>query len=146
MSKSAQFRTHSKPSSAPHTVRSSRHGLPGIECRPAQHVQRPGVCAAPCVVCPGICPPWFWHGPPCLLLCAVVPGALGLGSPPAGYIAAAQPRPVSPSTTEKIKKAQKITLPPIVNLKNFPQKQKDPYKGSTFCAILALQALKGRNL
>jgi hypothetical protein len=37
-------------------------------------------------------------------------------------------------------------LPSIVNLKNFPQKQKDPYKGSAFCAILALQALKGRNL
>nr|DAZ63402.1 MAG TPA: hypothetical protein [Caudoviricetes sp.] len=30
--------------------------------------------------------------------------------------------------------------------KNFPQKQKDPYKGSGFCVILALQALKGRNL
>jgi hypothetical protein len=65
---------------------------------------------------------------------------------PAGYTAAAQPRPVSPVTTEKIKKAQKITPTPIANLKNFPQKQKDPYKGSVFCAILALQALKGRNL
>jgi hypothetical protein len=53
---------------------------------------------------------------------------------------------VSPVTTEKIKKARKIATPPIVNLKNFPQKQKDPYKGSVFCAILALQALKGRNL
>lgn len=53
---------------------------------------------------------------------------------------------VSPVTTEKIKKAQKITPPPIANLKNFPQKQKDLYKGSMFCAILALQALKGRNL
>nr|DAE53512.1 MAG TPA: hypothetical protein [Caudoviricetes sp.] len=72
--------------------------------------------------------------------------AEGLGSPPAGYIAAAQPRPVSLSTAEKIKKAQKIIQPQIVNLKNFPQKQKDPYKGSVFCAILALQALKGRNL
>jgi hypothetical protein len=39
-----------------------------------------------------------------------------------------------------------ITPTPIANLKNFPQKQKDPYKGSVFCAILALQALKGRNL
>lgn len=39
-----------------------------------------------------------------------------------------------------------IPPPPIANLKNFPQKQKDPYKGSVFCAILALQALKGRNL
>lgn len=37
------------------------------------------------------------------------------------------------------------TPPPIVNLKNSAQKQKDPYKGSVFCAILALQALKGRN-
>lgn len=52
----------------------------------------------------------------------------------------------SPITTEKIKKAQKNTPSPIVNLKNFPQKQKDPYKGSVLCAILALQALKGRNL
>ena len=41
---------------------------------------------------------------------------------------------------------RKTPYPPIVNLKNFPQKQKDPYKGSAFCAILALQALKGRNL
>jgi len=40
----------------------------------------------------------------------------------------------------------KISLPPIANLKNFPQKQKDPYKGSVFCVILVLQALKGRNL
>lgn len=30
--------------------------------------------------------------------------------------------------------------------KIFSKKQKDPYKGSVFCAILALQALKGRNL
>lgn len=116
-------------------------GLSGIECRPVQRVQCPGVCVGawrglPCI----------WHGLPCCLCCAVCPGALGLGSPPAGYIAAAQPRPVSLSTTEKIKKAQKITPPPIANLKNFPQKQKDPYKGSVFCAILALQALKGRNM
>ena len=84
----------------------------------------------------------------CLAACAVpsVRVRWGLGSPLAGYIAATQPRPVSPVTTEKIKKAQKITLPPIVNLKNSAQKQKDPYKGSVFCAILALQALKGRNL
>lgn len=116
-------------------------GLSGIECRPVQRVQCPGVCVGawrglPCI----------WHGLPCCLCCAVCPGALGLGSPPAGYIAAAQPRPVSLSTTEKIKKTQKIIPTPITNLKNFPQKQKDPYKGSAFCAILALQALKGRNL
>jgi hypothetical protein len=51
-----------------------------------------------------------------------------------------------PSNHRKNKKGSKITPTPIVNLKNFPQKQKDPYKGSAFCAILALQALKGRNL
>jgi hypothetical protein len=69
----------------------------------------------------------------------------GQGSP-AGHIAAAQPLPVSLSTTEKIKKAQKIT-PPTLSISKIPlQKQKDPYKGSVFCAILALQALKGRNM
>jgi hypothetical protein len=53
---------------------------------------------------------------------------------------------VSPVTTEKIKKAQKLAAQ-FCATKNFPpQKQKDPYKGSVFCAILALQALKGRNL
>lgn len=126
-----------------------RRGRSGIECRPVQRVQRPGVrrCAVSCMVCPGTCQPWYiWHGLPCCRRCAVCPGALGLGSPPAGYIAAAQPRPVSLVATEKIKKAQKNHPTPIVNLKNFPQKQKDPYKGSGFCVILALQALKGRNL
>nr|DAR49250.1 MAG TPA: hypothetical protein [Caudoviricetes sp.] len=34
----------------PPPVRSTRRGLSGIECRP---VQRPGLCALPCVVCPG---------------------------------------------------------------------------------------------
>jgi hypothetical protein len=53
---------------------------------------------------------------------------------------------VSPVTTEKIKKAQK-TPPPTSKFQKIPRKkQKDPYKGSTFCAILSLQALKGRNL
>nr|DAF63355.1 MAG TPA: hypothetical protein [Siphoviridae sp. ctvI513] len=39
------------------------------------------------------------------------------------------------------------TLPPPLSISKIPpKKQKDPYKGSVFCAILALQALKGRNL
>ena len=80
-----------------------------------------------------------------VLYSSPVCAGVGRGAP-AGYTVAAQPRPVSRPTTEKIKKAQKITLPPIINSKNFPQKQKDPYKGSAFCAILSLQALKGRNL
>ena len=92
------------------------------------------VCLASGTVCPAACVPQSARV------------RLGLGSPPAGYIAAAQPRPVSRSTTEKIKKAQKITPTPLSISKIPPQKQKDPYKGSVFCAILALQALKGRNL
>lgn len=115
----------------------------------AQAVQRP----APCPIVPVQCVQRLGVCAPCLAWSVLLPvlcsrsGCAGVGrGAPAGYTAAAQPRPVSPVTTEKIKKAQKITLPPIANLKNFPQKQKDPYKGSVFCAILALQALKGRNL
>nr|DAG63756.1 MAG TPA: hypothetical protein [Caudoviricetes sp.] len=99
-----------------------------------QRVRRPGVCVVPCVVCPAACD-----------VQSVRVRWSGQGAP-AGYIAGAQPRPVSPVTTEKIKKGSKNHPTPIVNLKNFQQKQKDPYKGSVFCAILALQALKGRNL
>ena len=121
---------------APPPSRSAPRGLSGIGCRPVQRVQRPGRvcrCAAPCMVCPATC------------VCRRS-GCAGVGrGAPAGHIAATQPRPVSPVTTEKIKKAQKNHPTLIVNLKNFPQKQKDPYKGSVFCAILALQALKGRN-
>ena len=92
----------------------------------------------------------------CLVSSAVCPGALGLGSPPAGYMGRAGGVVVDTSRRKNSKKAfllsthplfsAQIAHPPIVNLKNFPQKQKDPYKGSVFCAILALQALKGRNL
>ena len=77
----------------------------GIECGPVQRVQRPGVCALPCVVCPGICPPWFWHGLPCCLCCAVCPGALGLGSPPAGYMGRAGGGVVDTSRRKNSKKA-----------------------------------------
>lgn len=127
-------------------VRSAPRGLSGIGCRPVQRVQRPGVCGS------ALC---IWHVLPMLPVmcnlsgCAVVQGA------PAGYIATAQPSPVSSAKNLQNKKGVFLSYPPlfcakhptpIVNLKNFPQKQKDPYKGSAFCAILALQALKGRNL
>lgn len=137
---SVSYTLHALQRPAP--LRSARRGQSGIECKPLQRVQRPGVCVS-CLVLSALVLAWSAL-PPVLLSrsgCAVV----GRGSP-AGYIAAAQPRPVIPVTTEKIKKAQKNYPTPIVNLKNFPQKQKDPYKGSAFCAILALQALKGRNL
>ena len=41
----------------PPPSQSARRGLSGIECRPVQRVQRPGVCA----------PPWFLHGLQCCL-------------------------------------------------------------------------------
>lgn len=124
----------------------SPRAVSGIECRPVQRVQRPGACRA----LRGL--PWYLprpgSGTACATACAVQSFRVrwGLGPPPAGHTAAAQPRPVSPVTTEKIKKAQKITPPLSPISKIPPQKQKDLYKGSAFCAILALQALKGRNL
>lgn len=78
----------------------------------------------------------------CLAACAVqaVRVRWGLGSPPAGYIAAAQPRPVSLSTTEKIKK----THPTFTNqnpsdcaiLQKFQKIQKDPFR-SLDCGIIS---------
>lgn len=130
----AQFRTRSTPSSA-----CSRPDLPSAACL----VLSADRCSVSSVRVCVSCLAWSALLP---VMCAVRFGVLGAGAPPAGYTAAALPRPVSLSTTEKIKKAQKNHPTPIANLKNFPQKQKDPYKGSVFCAILSLQALKGRNL
>ena len=139
-----------RQSSAPHTVRSSRRGLSGIGSRPVQRVQRLGVCVGawrglPCI----------WHGLPCCLCCSVCPGALGWGlhlwgiwgEPGVGW---------STPRVEKIQKRRSLPTHPLFSAQNalplspiskIPlQKQKDLYKGSVFCAILALQALKGRNL
>lgn len=88
----------------------------------------------------------FWHGLPCCLSCAVVPGALEWAGVTGGAYSRHPAPPGQSLNHRKNKKGSKITPPPIANLKNFPQKQKDPYKGSVFCAILALQALKGRNM
>lgn len=116
------------PSSPPPPSRSARRGLSGIGCRPVQRVQQPGVCVVPCMGC--------------LAVCAVQSARVrwGLGSPPAGYTAAALPRPVSPVTTEKIKK----TTPPSQNetylivqvSKNSEKNKKTPY-GAIECVILA---------
>ena len=124
----AQFRTHCTGSPPPpHSSRSARRCLSGIECRRVRRVQRPGVRVGawrglPCI----------WHGLPYRLSCAVVPGALGLGFPPAGYISSTQPRPVSSAKNLQNKKGTFPAYPPplfctnhptpIVNLKNFPQK------------------------
>ena len=93
-----------------------------------------------------LAPPWFWHGLRCCPCCAVVPGALGAGVSTGGAYSRLPAPPGQSFDHRKNKKGSKITPTPIVNLKNSAQKQKDPYKGSEFCAILALQALKGRNL
>lgn len=113
----------------------ARRGLSGIECRPVQRVQRPGVCRA----LHGL--PWYL--PALVLARSALPpvacrrsGCAGVQGTPAGYVAAAQPRPVSLSTTEKIKKAQKNTPPPIVNLKNSAKTKKTPTKG--LCSVLYL--------
>ena len=113
----AQFRTRSTPSS-PCTV----------PICPAwsvwYRVQTGATCPASgrvcrCVAWSALHLAWFALLP---VLCSPS-GCAGCGrGAPAGYIAAAQPRPVSLSTTEKIKKAQKITLPPIAILKNSAQK------------------------
>nr|DAQ70297.1 MAG TPA: hypothetical protein [Caudoviricetes sp.] len=60
----------------------------------------------------------------------------GLGSPPAGYTAAALPRPVSPSTTEKIKKAQKHPHPYLKLPKISRKNKKTPTKG--LCSVIYL--------
>ena len=77
----------------------ARRGLSGIECRPVQRVQRPGVCAVPCVVCPA-------SGTACPAACAVQPFRVRWGHP-GGIGPEARVGAVSPVTTEKIKKAQK---------------------------------------
>lgn len=94
-------------------------------------------CVVPCMVCPGTCPALV------LARSALLPvlcGLSGLGSPPAGYIAAAQPRPVSPVTTEKIKKTHptftKRNPSDCASLQIFRKIQKEPSR-SVDCAIIS---------
>lgn len=123
----------------------------------AQAVQRP----APCPIVPAwpvwylvqtgaACPafgrglPCIWHGPCCCLSFAAVPGALG---PPGGNGAGGQGGGGESRHHRKNKKRLKKNTPPPLPISKISAKtKKDPYKGSVFCAILALQALKGRNL
>ena len=102
---------------------------PIVPARPVWYrVQTGAACPASGRVCRALCgPPWFWRGLLCCLRCAAVcPGALWLVTPPAGYTATAQPRPVSPVTTEKIKKAQKNYHTPYCQSQKFPAKIKRP--------------------
>jgi hypothetical protein len=113
-------------------------GRSGIECRPVQRVQRPGVCVSVRgVVC-------LASGTACAAACCVPSFRVrwGLGSPPAGYTATAQTRPVSLSTTEKIKKTQKIIPTPITNLKNFRAKTKRPLQRVCVLCYTCLTSLE----
>lgn len=90
-----------------------------------------------------ICPAWsaLHLARPALLsvLCSHFGCAGRCMEPPAGYIAAAQPRPVSPVTTEKIKKTHpaltKRNLSDCASLQIFRKIQKGPSPG-LICAIL----------
>lgn len=118
----AQFRTRSTPSSTLHSPDLPARSLVSSADRCSVSSVRARV--VPCVACPAACrvPPFR--------------ACWGLGSPPAGYTAAAHPRPVSLSTTEKIKKAQKLAAQ-FCATKNFPRKnKKTPTKG--LCSVLYL--------
>lgn len=88
----------------------------------------------------------FWHGLPCCLSCAVVPGALEWAGVTGGAYSRHPAPPGQSFNHRKNKKGSKIGGSILCHQKFSAQKQKDPYKGSVFCAILALEALKGRNL
>lgn len=91
----------------------------------------------------------FWHGLPCCLSCAVVPGALGLVSPPLGYIGRTGGGVVDTSRRKNSKKAffgvrAANTHPTFTNqnpsdcasLQKFRKIQKDPFR-SLDCGIIS---------
>lgn len=91
---------------------------------------------------------WLASGTVCAAACAVqsVRVRWGAGVSTGGVYSR---HPVPPGQSRhhrKNKKGSKIGGSILCHQKFSAQKQKDPYKGSVFCAILALQALKGRNL
>ena len=82
-------------------------------------------------------------GTACAAACAAQPFRVrwsGQGSPPAGHIAAALPRPVSPVTTEKIKKTHptftKRNPSDCASRQKFQKIQKDPFR-SLDCGIIS---------
>lgn len=104
---------------------------------PAQRVQRPSVCVSawrglPCI----------WARPALLPVVCSPSGCAGAGrSTPAGYTAAALSRPVSLSTTEKLKKAQK-TPNPYHQLQKFPAKTKRPLQRVCVLCYTCLTSLE----
>lgn len=120
-----------------HPARSTRRFLSGIECSPVQRVQCPGVWA--CLALHGT--PWYLARPALLPAPRRRSECAGVGSgTPAGYTASGVPRPVSPSTTEKIKKTHpsftKRHSSDCASLQKFQKIQKDPFQ-SLDCAIIS---------
>ena len=116
-----------------------RPDLPGAACLAsgADRCSVSNVRACRGMVCPGTCPAMILARPALLPVLCSRSGCAGVGrGTPAGYIAAAQPRPVSLPTTEKIKKAQKMTPPPLLIFKIFRKNKKTPTKG--LCSVLYL--------
>lgn len=95
----------------------------------------------PCMVC-------LASGTACAAACAVQSARVrwSVQRHTGGVYSRRQAPPGQSLYHRKNKKGSKITPPPLPIFKISRKKQKDPYKGSVFCAILALQALKGRNL
>ena len=137
-----QICTVSDTPSTPPPLRSARRGLSGIECRPVQRVQRLGG---------GM--PWYLSAlvlaRPALLpvMCRPSGCAGALGSPPAGYIAATQPRPVSSAKNLQNKKGVFTSCPPplfctkhphpLLSISKISRKnKKPPTKG--LCSVLYL--------
>ncbi len=131
----------------PAPVRSTRRGRSGIVCRPVRRVSAPCLAWSALVLAlPALLP----------VMCSLS-GCAGAGR---GHRWGIQGEPGVGWSTPRVEKIQKrrflylptpsflhkTPTPPLSISKIPPQKQKDPYKGSVFCAILALQALKGRNL
>lgn len=120
----------------PPPVRSTRHGLSGIECRPVQRVQRLGGGLHWYLSRPGF-------GTACHAACAVqsVRVRCGLGSPPLGYMGRAGGGVVSRSISEAQEKGgfwgfvlptptpplQNDTHPIVQVSKNFPKYKKTPF-------------------
>ena len=158
MSVSAQFRTRCTPSS-PAAVPIST-GAPCLVSS-ADRCSMSSVRACRGMVCLGTCPALVLARPVMLpVLCSPSGCAGGWGLHRRGIQGAPGVGQVMPANSEAQEKGvfrgsyhhthplfpAKNTPPPLSISKISPKNKKDPYKGSVFCAILALQALKGRNL
>lgn len=146
----AQFRTHCAALQPPTPPRSTRRGLSGIECRPVQRVQRPGVCvgarSAVGMVCPGTCPALVLARPALLpVLCSRsgCAGGFGIhlrgisGEPGVGWSVARFPKPkkkaffgVPSPYPPHPHKTKRLSL---CNIPNFPKNTKRPLSRSNLC-------------